>query len=242
MSRLKDLTGQKYGRLAVKYRGENDNSNKARWWCECDCGNPKLILIRGSDMISGKTTSCGCLQKDKVSEIGKNNKKRNKYDLSGEYGVGWTSNTNQEFYFDLEDYDKIKNYTWYEYTFKNGYKQLISYKSIPMHQLITGKTYQDHVNRNTLDNRKSNLRDASRNQNNMNRSIMKNNKSGIIGVCKYSNDSNYWCSYIHIDGKQKQVYYGTSFEDAVKSRLEAEKRYYGEFAPQKHLYKQYNIT
>ena len=34
------------------------------------------------------------------------NKKSNIYDLSGEYGVGWTSNTNEEFYFDLEDYDK----------------------------------------------------------------------------------------------------------------------------------------
>ena len=40
------------------------------------------------------------------------NKKYNKYDLSGEYGIGWTSNTNQEFYFDLEDYDKIKDYCW----------------------------------------------------------------------------------------------------------------------------------
>ena len=39
--------------------------------------------------------------------------KTNKYDLSGEYGIGYDSN-GQKFYFDLEDYDKIKNYCWYE--------------------------------------------------------------------------------------------------------------------------------
>ena len=49
--------------------------------------------------------SCGCMLHDI---------KGNKYDLNREYGIGWTSNTNQEFYFDLEDYDKIKNYTWLE--------------------------------------------------------------------------------------------------------------------------------
>ena len=37
-------------------------------------------------------------------------KKYNRYDLSGEYGIGWTTNTNHVFYFDLEDYEKIKDY------------------------------------------------------------------------------------------------------------------------------------
>ena len=39
---------------------------------------------------------------------------KNKYDLSGEYGIGWTHNTEHEFYFDLEDYDIIKYYCWYD--------------------------------------------------------------------------------------------------------------------------------
>ena len=38
-------------------------------------------------------------------------KKYNTYDLTGEYGIGYTSK-DEEFYFDLEDYDKIKDYCW----------------------------------------------------------------------------------------------------------------------------------
>jgi hypothetical protein len=81
-------------------------------------------------------------------------KKFNQYDLSGSYGIGYCSNTNNPFYFDLEDYDLIKDYCWME--------------------VVYGK-------------------------------------------------SNY----------QK--------EDAIKARLAAELKYYGDFAPQRHLFKEYNI-
>ena len=37
---------------------------------------------------------------------------QNVYDLSGEYGIGYTLK-GEEFYFDLEDYDKIKDYCWH---------------------------------------------------------------------------------------------------------------------------------
>ena len=42
-----------------------------------------------------------------------NPKKYNKYDLTGKFGIGYTSK-GEEFYFDLEDYDKIKNHLWYK--------------------------------------------------------------------------------------------------------------------------------
>ena len=114
-------------------------------------------------------------------------KKYNQYDLSGEYGIGWTSNTNKEFYFDLEDYDKIKNYCWREYTQKDcGHVTLRtrdreSGKNIMMHWLVFEK-YCDHINRNPLDNRKSNLRSATAKENARNCSVAKNNTSGVIGV------------------------------------------------------------
>ena len=44
-------------------------------------------------------------------DVSKHNKKYNWYDLSGEFGIGFTQN-DILFYFDLEDYDKIKNYCW----------------------------------------------------------------------------------------------------------------------------------
>ena len=45
------------------------------------------------------------------------NNKYNKYDLSGCFGIGYASNNDDLFYFDLEDYNKIKNTCWYS---KNG--------------------------------------------------------------------------------------------------------------------------
>lgn len=63
--RLK-LEGKKFGRLSVlkfhDIRTRKGNKRESRWLCECDCGN-EVILV-GSSIKSGKTSSCGCLQKE----------------------------------------------------------------------------------------------------------------------------------------------------------------------------------
>jgi len=61
-----DLTGQRFGRLVVVGRADPacDKHGTARWRCLCDCGNEKDV--RGSDLRRGRTTSCGCLQKERV--------------------------------------------------------------------------------------------------------------------------------------------------------------------------------
>jgi hypothetical protein len=57
-----NLLGQTFGRLTVIFRGENDKRGRAQWICECECGNHSLI--RGNELRSGHTQSCGCLQKE----------------------------------------------------------------------------------------------------------------------------------------------------------------------------------
>ena len=59
MSKLKDLTGQRFGRLSVIERAENSNAGKSRWKCLCDCGNE--TIVQSAHLISGHTQSCGCL-------------------------------------------------------------------------------------------------------------------------------------------------------------------------------------
>lgn len=50
-----DRTGQKYGKLTcVSYLG------KSHWLCKCDCGGENIV--RGSDLTTGNTKSCGCNQ------------------------------------------------------------------------------------------------------------------------------------------------------------------------------------
>lgn len=58
MSAFVDRTGQRHGRLVVLERRPNRGA-RARWLCQCDCGNTKVI---GADAMYGSTLSCGCLR------------------------------------------------------------------------------------------------------------------------------------------------------------------------------------
>ena len=78
MGKVIDLTGNTYGKLTVIQRGDNIGKSTA-WLCQCSCGNPNLVLIRGDHLKSGATKSCGCIHKKIFSDIAK----RNKVDLIG---------------------------------------------------------------------------------------------------------------------------------------------------------------
>lgn len=57
---LKDLSGQKFGRLVAIERVEKNKRNNVRWLCRCDCG--KSVVVDGGNLTSGHTMSCGCLR------------------------------------------------------------------------------------------------------------------------------------------------------------------------------------
>lgn len=231
-----DLTGQRFGRLVVVKRAENhifpSGKQKSRWLCKCDCGNE--IVIIGSNLVKENgTKSCGCYAQE--CNCRSKNKKYNTYDLSGEYGIGYTSK-GEEFYFDLEDYDKIKNYCWCvnDEGYIKAYVPELS-KIISFHRLIMDLNdvlYDiDHKNGelSRFDNRKSNLRIATRSQNQMNKGKQKNNTSGVVGV-GWHKASDKWAAYIAINKKQIHLGLFDKFEDAVKARKEAEDKYFGEWS------------
>lgn len=66
MARIKDLTGQKFGRLTIIKEVEKDKNNKSQCLCICECGNEKII--RKSDLRTGKIKSCGCIKKEILSK------------------------------------------------------------------------------------------------------------------------------------------------------------------------------
>lgn len=172
-------------------------------------------------------------------------KKYNNYDLSREYGVGWTTNTNKEFYFDLEDYEKIKNYCWVEDVGTTGYSSIRARvpgenKKVIMHWIIMGEKWYDHIDRNPFNNRKNNLRKTTRAENNRNRSISKNNTAGITGIY-WNKCNNNWRSSITVNRERIELGSYKNKEDAIIARLLAEVKYFGEFAPQRHLFEQYGI-
>ena len=233
MGKFNDLTGQKFGRLFVVERVEDlitEKGNKfTQWLCNCDCGND--VIVFGSSLTRTKrpTLSCGCLQRDKVSGI-----TQNIYEFSSDgYVIGYTNNTNKQFIFDADDYEKVSKYHWYEET--NGYIRSSSKKKenrFHLHRLIMGFPDDiniDHINHDTFDNRKSNLRIATTSQNAMNRVIASNNTSGVTGVVWLKNEKK-WKAEIKVD--DKTIYLGAykKFKDAVCVRKEAEEKYFGEYS------------
>jgi len=74
MGKFINLTGQKFGRLTVIKRVPNNKYGGVMWLCECSCKEKKKLVVRGSSLRSGCTQSCGCLQRDKVGEIGRSRK------------------------------------------------------------------------------------------------------------------------------------------------------------------------
>lgn len=229
-----DLNGKRFGRLTIIKRVENrilpSGQKRSQWLCKCDCGNYATVL--GHMLTSGNTQSCGCLHDEAFAKA---RKKYNTYDLSGEYGIGYTTK-GEAFYFDLEDYDKIKDYCW---TIRNnGYVTAYcptTMNHILLHRLImncdNNNLYIDHIhgNKTRNDNRKSNLRIATPSQNMMNKPLLKNNTSGVTGV-SWNKRKGKWESYITIDDKRKGLGYFSNFDDAVAARKAAEEKYFGEYS------------
>lgn len=226
-----NLKGERFGRLVVLEQCEDwvsptNGLHKAQWLCQCDCGNQCKVV--GNDLISKNKQSCNCLHFETIAD----RHKYNKYNLDGEYGIGYTED-GTEFYFNLEDYDKIKEYRWTE---EHGY--IICYKvengqkyRVPMHRLVMGLPMRDktqivdHKNLQRNDNRKENLRICTYSQNSYN----KKSRSKLYKGITYRKREGTYRAVITAD---KHTYYlgdYTTLEEAIKARKDAEVIYHGEF-------------
>lgn len=141
------------------------------------------------------------------------------------------------FYVSLCDIDLIKNYTWY--VANSGYVERKDWlkganKTVRLHrqvmQLQRGVGYVDHANKLKYDNRRENLRLATRAENSINRLPPANNTSGFTGVV-WDKSRNKWAAQITV--KRKVIHIGRfhSKEDAIIARKSAEEKYYGQYAP-----------
>ena len=233
--RLNDLTGKKFYNWNVVEKSYTKNK-RILWKCWCDCekqlqeNQRHYYDIYGCNLTSGKSKSCGCLQKEIISAA---KKKYNTYDLTGEYGIGYTFK-GEPFYFDMEDYELIKDYCWrYD---DDGYcvaNNKNNYGTIRMHRIILGltnpKEQVDHIKHVNYDNRKSEMRVVNNSQNGMNKYKPKNNTSGYIGV-SFDIKTDKWEAFIGID--DKKIYLGRFLDinDAISARKEAEEKYFGEYS------------
>lgn len=100
----------------------------------------------------------------------------------------------------------------------------------------------DHINQDTFDNRIRNLRVIPRRVNVINSKLRSDNTTGYKGVSYKKEMDLYRVRIVDLDtGKHITVGYERQLYEAIVMRLNAEVKYYGKFAPQRHLYEKYNI-
>lgn len=130
------------------------------------------------------------------------------------------------FKIDICDYDMVKDYVWH---LSNNYiVGKVDKKEIKLHRFLLSPTKEeeiDHKDRDTLNNRRNNLRIISRSENCFNRGLQSNNTSGQVGVYKLT-DYNRFAAQINYDGNR--IYLGSfdTHEEAVNARKRAEEKYY----------------
>ena len=187
-------------------------------------------------------------------------RKGNEWIITKSKCIGHTKNE-VDFFIDYEDLIIVKQYTWYIQQKKINDKYIGGKYVCSQFPMINGKRNRkfihnviweynygpipdgmmvDHRDRNPLNNQKQNLRLVRKQDNTKNRSIPQNNTSGVIGVYWLKN-SQKWQAKLSCDNNVISFGVYNTKEEAIKTRLVAEKEYYKEFAPQKHLFKEYGI-
>lgn len=220
MARL-NLTGKTFGKLYVEGLAYIKDQHTF-WNCICACG--KKCIKKGKYLTNGDTKSCGCLIPEQSSINGKNNVKRNRFEIENNYVKVFFHNTDNYFLCDLDDLPFIEYFTWHESEY--GYARGdVGGKLQMFHDTVIGLIPDDnhmcdHINRNRLDNRKDNLRVVSRNINAQNRSVRKDNKYGVSGI--YEKEGIYYAC-IQKDGVMYDLGAYRNIESAKNARLKAEK-------------------
>jgi len=131
---IKDLTGQRFGRLTVlKFAGRKPSGKqfKTMWLCKCDCGNVKTIA--SGELGNGTTQSCGCLHKEFIGNLNKshglsgNNKRLYKIWKEMRYRCNNPTNKSYERYGGrgIKVCDEWNNnfVSFYKWSIENGYRE-----------------------------------------------------------------------------------------------------------------------
>lgn len=264
----KDLTGQKFGRLTVVCQTDDyirtDGKREARWLCQCNCDEHNLITVIGHNLTKKKnpTNSCGCIMKEKASAnmkkigsiYGRLGRKTNAFEIKDDIVYIKMNNCNKYAKVDFDKWNSIpaiKDLCWS--CNNNGYATAYIIKeyenilgktgTIALHQLICGCSdgYEvDHLDRDKLNNLTLNLQPKTHSQNMFNIGLYNSNNE-VVGV-SWAEREQKWRARITIEDDERSLGYFDSKDDAIKTRLEAEIKYLGNLAPQRHLFEQYNIN
>lgn len=136
-----------------------------------------------------------------------------------------------------EDYERLSAVKWY--AMKDSRSGTFTAarggggRFILMHRLIIGDIPEgleiDHINGDSLDNRRENLRICKHSQNRKNNKKYETNTSGFMGV-HFRTERQKWVAMIYADGKRQYLGHYDTPEEAAVAYDEAALRLHGEFA------------
>lgn len=195
---------------------------------ECVCSRCGISYKRVKGSNQKKTVCKKCFYDNR-------RKKNEKMQYTVENGIAtFITNNGDAFIVDVEDINRVAQYKWY----LNGHGYIVGWvngKSVQLHRFLTGLLdcnseglVTDHINHCKTDNRKSNLRICTHQNNSRNRDSK--------GFNKRSNGKKYKAR-IGVNGKD--IYLG-DFATPEQARavriIDGEKKYFGEFSSNKHLF------
>lgn len=152
-------------------------------------------------------------------------KSKNRYEIIGDTLVVYTRKHNVPLFFDASDHALILEHTWHidfhGYVHTNIPKGDGRYSHLPAHVLITNRPKGlsvDHIDGNTLNNRRSNLRVVTHQENHQNRRTAK----GYY----WCHQRKKWKAVIGVNGKQLQLGFFQTEQEAYQCYLNAKKQYH----------------
>jgi hypothetical protein len=204
--------GNKYGLLTIVSEGPKaEYANKRQVWCKCDCGNENLTLVSTNNLVSGNTSSCGCVGEESRKTHGMSNTRT--YQIHE--GMIRRCKPHLADDFPYHAGKGIKVCEEWE-VFEKFYEDMgecpdgLSLDRIDVHGNYC----------------KENCRWATNSVQGYNKGLDPNNTSGKSGVSWYT-QSEKWSAEIHVENRHIRLGMFSNFDDAVKAREEAELKYYG---------------
>lgn len=194
----------------------------------CDCGNNFITNLKNVEREH--TKSCGCISKIKKPFKHRKFKTPNIFIKKDKFNFMEITRKNGKILYikiDKEDISTLIKYKWVT----NGIyvSSYINRKTILLHRflLVAPKgSFVDHINRDTLDNRKKNLRICTPQQNQQNR---------LSAGYSLDTSRNKFIVSLKLKGKTKHIGRYITKKEALRARINAEKKYFGEFAVKRTL-------